>query len=245
MVRLRFVEEYKGRRIVTNGTLYGIQGELITDCRYLSPTGARMAIDSEKGIAQRGKYFDWCAQVMKSAGYFSDYKARSYACECGWSGTYDELAKKDSGVVDCSCPTCAAHLLLVTYPSPDDIKTAAEDGHAAAIAMLPGVVEAETLAAEWARQALRKLSQLPDVAGDELAFVWDFEADAGDNYYVIRMGNQIVWRERSRVEDWDRFEPVKRLFKKKYGARFRSLTATDAAKKNLLGDNRLARLKFT
>lgn len=39
MVRLRLVEEYRGRRIVTNGKLFGIQGELITDCRYLSPTG--------------------------------------------------------------------------------------------------------------------------------------------------------------------------------------------------------------
>ncbi len=45
------------------------------------------------------------------------------------------------------------------------------------------------------------------------------------------------------MEDWDRFDEVKRLFKKKYRDRFRSLTPTDAAKKNLLGDNRLAPLK--
>lgn len=66
--------------------------------------------------------------------------------------------------------------------------------------MLPGVLEAEKLAADWARQALRKVSQLPDVVGDDLAFVWDVVGDAGDNYYVIKMGNQIVWRERARVD---------------------------------------------
>lgn len=36
--------------------------------------------------------------------------------------------------------------------------------------MLPGVLEAEELAADWARQALRKVS-LTDVVGDDLAFV--------------------------------------------------------------------------
>jgi uncharacterized protein (TIGR00251 family) len=52
-VILRFVDEYRGKRIVTNGELYGIEGELVTDCRYLNLKGARDAINSEAGIAQR------------------------------------------------------------------------------------------------------------------------------------------------------------------------------------------------
>jgi hypothetical protein len=47
VIKLRLVEEYRGRRIVSNGKLYGIQGELITDCRYMTMEGARNAIDSE------------------------------------------------------------------------------------------------------------------------------------------------------------------------------------------------------
>lgn len=58
--------------------------------------------------------------------------------------------------------------------------------------------------------------------------------DAGDNYYVIKMGNQIVRRERARVEDRDRFEQVKRLLKKKYGGRFRSSRRAMRRKTNLL-----------
>jgi hypothetical protein len=58
VIRLRLVDEYRGRRIVTNGTLYGIQGELITDCRYLNVAGARAAIDSEIAIDRRKRDLD-------------------------------------------------------------------------------------------------------------------------------------------------------------------------------------------
>ena len=47
MIRLRFVQEYRGRRIVTNGKMYGVLGELVTGCRSLTVAGARAAIDSE------------------------------------------------------------------------------------------------------------------------------------------------------------------------------------------------------
>jgi hypothetical protein len=51
VIRLRLVQEYRGRRIVTNGKLFGVEGELITDCRYLDVSGARAAISSEDGVA--------------------------------------------------------------------------------------------------------------------------------------------------------------------------------------------------
>jgi hypothetical protein len=55
VIRLRFVEEYRGQRIVSDGKLYGIEGELVTDCRYLNVKGTREAINSEAAIAQRKK----------------------------------------------------------------------------------------------------------------------------------------------------------------------------------------------
>jgi hypothetical protein len=59
VIRLRFVQEYRGRRIVTNVKLYGIQGKLITDCRYLDVSGARAAMNSKVGIEECRKYFEW------------------------------------------------------------------------------------------------------------------------------------------------------------------------------------------
>ena len=51
-----------------------------------------------------------------------------------------------------------------------------------------------------------------------------------------------VWREPAHVQDWQRFNQVKRLLKKKYGMRFTSLVPTMAAAENLLGGDPLARL---
>ena len=55
MIRLRFVREYRGKRIVIDCKLYGVEGELVTDCRYVTARGARDAINSEPCIAQRRK----------------------------------------------------------------------------------------------------------------------------------------------------------------------------------------------
>jgi hypothetical protein len=67
VTRLRFVEEYRGKRIVTDGKLYGIEGELVTDCRYLNAKGARDAITSEAGIAQRKKFLEWRERTSGNA----------------------------------------------------------------------------------------------------------------------------------------------------------------------------------
>ena len=69
MVKLRFVEEYCGRRIVSNGKLFGVEGELITDCRYLSMRGARAAIDSEVRAAEHKAYVESYARRFIFAGH--------------------------------------------------------------------------------------------------------------------------------------------------------------------------------
>ncbi len=111
--------------------------------------------------------------------------------------------------------------------------------------MVPDVLEGERRHEEWSRRVLKNLSQLPLVTGDTLALVWDIERDNVDDYYVIAAGSQLVWRERARTEDWERFNEVKRLLKRKYKGRFASLTPTEAAAKNLLGGNTFATLKPT
>ena len=80
VIKLRLVEEYRGRRIVSNGKLYGIQGELITDCRYMTTEGARNAVDSEAGMAERRRYLEW------HRGKLAECVARDGAeldCDCG------------------------------------------------------------------------------------------------------------------------------------------------------------------
>ncbi len=119
MIRLRFVQEYRGRRIVTNGKLYGIQGELVTDCRYLDVEGARAAINSEAGVAERRKYF--AAQRRHFAALsVQEGEKYAFACDCGWRGQYNQPAKEGRDVVVVRCPKCAS----------DDIYLAVHDAAA-------------------------------------------------------------------------------------------------------------------
>jgi len=52
------------KRIVTDGKLYGIAGEFVTDCRYLNVKGVREAINSEAAIVQRKKGFGYRAPAL-------------------------------------------------------------------------------------------------------------------------------------------------------------------------------------
>lgn len=109
MVRLRLVEEYRGRRIVTNGEMFGVQGELITDCRYLDVADARAAIDSELGIRRRKK--DLEEHRTDLAEYVSrEGHAWTFACNCGWRGGYNELKKAPPAFF--SCPACSSGGLM-------------------------------------------------------------------------------------------------------------------------------------
>lgn len=111
VIRLRFVEEYRGRRIVTNGKLYGIQGELITDCRYLDVLGAKAAINSEAGIEERQKQNAWHEeQLLKHLNADRQNRLR---CHCSWHGRANKLPTDKSGATILRCPRCRSRFLYV------------------------------------------------------------------------------------------------------------------------------------
>jgi hypothetical protein len=122
-------------------------------------------------------------------------------------------------VVKLSCRACGRPLLLVTFPSDEDIKSAAADETKKPAPCCPTCSNAKgaTSSGRASRSALKNLSQ-----------------HDGDDY-VITAGSQLVWRERARTEDGERFNEVKRLLRRKYKGRLASLTPTEAAAKNLLG----------
>ncbi len=64
----------------------------------------------------------------------------------------------------------------------------------------------------------------------------DIEGPTLESYYIIKLGEQTVWREPASWEDWQRFNELKALLKKRYGSRFAALTPTPQAEGNLLGD---------
>lgn len=71
------------------------------------------------------------------------------------------------------------------------------------------------------------------------------EGEGRDHSYVIKSGEQLVWKERARFEDWSRFDEIKQLLRLRYGERFKSVTPTSSAWWKLRGDSMSARLTFT
>jgi hypothetical protein len=114
VIRLRFVQEYRGRRIVSNGELYGIQGELITDCRYLNVAGARAAVDSETNAAVHRAY------VESQRRHFADLLEKNgenyaFGCQCGWRGKNDDLKKEKPEAIVMRCPMCSSNDVYLVF----------------------------------------------------------------------------------------------------------------------------------
>ena len=69
--------------------------------------------------------------------YFSTWRQETFRCACGWSGTADAMAMEPfAELAEYSCPKCDVHLILVSYPTGDEVKTAAAAGNEEAQHML-------------------------------------------------------------------------------------------------------------
>lgn len=74
------------------------------------------------------------------AEYFSDWRDRAYSCPCGWTGAHGALdTVLFRELMELSCPDCEKHVLLVSFPTGDDIVRAAAEGNAEALKMLESV----------------------------------------------------------------------------------------------------------
>jgi len=63
---------------------------------------------------------------------------------CGWAGKAD-LAEREmhNDLFDISCPECSKMLLVVPYPTYDQVKDAAAAGNQEALQQLPSVLREE------------------------------------------------------------------------------------------------------
>jgi hypothetical protein len=175
--------------------------------------------------------------MAETLTYYAYDEAAPLACRsCGWRGTMREGSREFySELFDVSCPRCDTMLLIVPYPTPDEIRQAAAAGDVRALEELANLERAEGSRARFERVKLKRADELPDVEGDGLEFVWDWEGhEPGET--VIRLGEREIWREPARWEGYERFDAVKAILKERYGSRFRSLTPTERSTLYLYGD---------
>ena len=162
---------------------------------------------------------------------------------CGWKGPasagdkdfFDEL-------FDISCPVCDAMRLIVPYPTDEETKKAAVAGNEEAQEHLETVQGRER---RWARSEdveLKPDSEVPELSGERLDFVWDIdnadrrERPDDDAWTVISCGDVTVWRELAYWEGYERFNDVRAILKARYGPRFARLKPTEASIGYLYGD---------
>ena len=80
--------------------------------------------------------------------------------------------------------------------------------------------------------ALYSPRQLPELEGDSLTLTWDqIEADS-----IVSNGDQLVWRERTGWEVYDRFEAITEILRHKYGRRLVDVVPTQRSHYALYGD---------
>ena len=200
--------------------------------------------ESARRVAQRTQKYSTAAKYSTEPpalllGAYEYRENERLACpHCGWSG---QAGEADRGfyeeLFDVSCPRCEKMLLVVSYPTIEETRRAAAAGNDAAKRELPNI---ERMEARWARAAelaLTPRSELPELDGGELEFVWDFEEADGEDWTVIRCGERLVWRELAYWEGWERFNEVKNILKGHYGVRFASIEPSSASTMYLYGDD--------
>jgi hypothetical protein len=78
--------------------------------------------------------------MARNTTYFSDWKTGKYDCDCGWTGSASELTKDYfAELMAYACPTCDRNLVLVSFPSADEVEAAAATGDEEAKSMLADI----------------------------------------------------------------------------------------------------------
>lgn len=69
--------------------------------------------------------------------YFSEWRAQSFSCRCGWQGTGGDLESEVwEGLVTLDCPSCSKTVAGFPHLTREEIEEAAGKGHPDAVAML-------------------------------------------------------------------------------------------------------------
>jgi len=167
------------------------------------------------------------ARVLKNCFEYSDLSPLR-CTECNWAGIAQDGVRDDhTDLFDVSCPKCEKMLLVVPYPTVEQIREAAQNGHSEAQSMMPRIEKVELRRTEFNLVKLKSPDQLPEIEGDELHFIWDSERDGDDRFLVIRCDNDRIWREPEWWECWQRFNEIKILLRERYGERACSLVPTE------------------
>lgn len=171
--------------------------------------------------------------------YYEYHDNERLTCpHCGWTGLSKEGSREvHRELFDVSCRACDKMLLVVSFPTVEETRRAAAAGNAEAIRDRADVDLAQARQARGDSLKLKPDSDLPELDGASLQFIWDFEQADGDYWTLIRCSGILVWRELAYWEGWERFNEVRDILKSRYGGHFESMEPTNLSEKYLFGDD--------
>ena len=167
--------------------------------------------------------------------YFDGWQDREIACDsCEWRGTGSGTAMGEvfRDLYERDCPQCGSRLLVVSFPTPEEIRAAAAESNPEALSMLKSLEKREARWDRWEVERLARVEQLPDL-DDAIITAWmtigrDIDDPQSDTQLKLWLNNQLVHREPGFFES---IEPLKRivpLLRTKYGERFKSIDISNA-----------------
>ncbi|GMV60084.1 MAG: hypothetical protein AMXMBFR72_31770 [Betaproteobacteria bacterium] len=167
--------------------------------------------------------------------YYDDWKEQPQTCRaCGWQSRGCDLTQGEvfAELFEVCCPKCGEKVLTVSSPTIDESR---RNWDKVSPADRIVVELAECRRQEFERRMLRSPEQLPDLPGNDLVLVWDYE-DRNGHETVIRFGAQELWREPAFFEGCERFGEIAEILFAKYGTRLQDLVPTRGSQLFLYGD---------
>lgn len=157
---------------------------------------------------------------------------------CRWRGrARDGSREYYNELFDVSCPRCDVMIAIVSYPTHGETRDAAAAGNASAQEDLAEVDAREEFLDRFHRERLKDPAQLPDIEGERIDLLWDFEeAEDGNDRTIIRHGERVIWTEIAAFEASDHFVDVLEILRERYGSRMGRLDPTPASETYLGGD---------
>ena len=176
--------------------------------------------------------------MSKHLSYWNYDKNAPLSCpSCGWRGRGAGNEELHSQLLDVTCPDCDEMLLIVSFPTRRQTRTAAAVGNPRAERELTSATEREERVNRAAKLELREPSQLPELAAPEVLIDWDVEEPDDDPWVILRHQGAEIWREVAFYEGYERFAAIFKILKRRYGARLVEVRPTAAAKFYLSGDS--------
>lgn len=180
---------------------------------------------------------------MKTMVSYYTYKSAYFRCsDCGWKGTGAELETGEilSDVFELDCPNCQGYVTAVAHPT---IAEGRANWDKISADEKREIEDRERRCEEFNDLKLKHPCELINIDDVKFTLKWDMEDNGVKKETIITYNENIIFRELSVYEGYERFEEVATILKQRYGAAIKDLIPMPNSLLYLYGDKLSAQEK--